>query len=313
MKKLLAIFISTIYAALLASAPMEGVMDRDNYLDMARVSPLILARYAGQGIHSIFANEPVWLAINSVLGLLFVDTVVVRIIIFFSAFTVSYLLLRHNPKNFFWLILVLIFPQVMKNFVAHLRQGLAIAVFMVGWFSVGPKKRLFFIGISPFIHSSFFIIIAVMLGAWILKKLKTAPDIKLLLYSTVSLALALLASQLAGIIGARQANTTAVSEEEISGVGFIFWAVMLIIFLLQGRRFLHQYSIAIAVLIFYLAAYFFTPISGRVFESGILLVLLAALATTGWRRIMVMTLLLTFNAALMLVKYSQPMMGFAAS
>ena len=83
--------------------------------------------------------------------------------------------------------------------------------------------------------------------------------------------------------------------------------------LLQGRRFLHQYSIAIGILIFYLASYFFTPIAGRVFESGVLLVLLAVLATTGWRRIMALTVLLAFNIALMLVQYSQPMMGFAAS
>lgn len=305
--------VALAYASALCLFPMEGLADRDNYLEMARISPLILARHLGQGVHSLFANEPVWLAINSVLGLLLDDTVVVRIIVFFSAFVVSYLLLLNNPKNFFWLLLVLIFPQVMKNFVIHLRQGLAIAVFMLGWFSAGSKKRLFFIGISPFIHSSFFIISAILLGGWILKKLKTAPDIKLLMYAVVSLSLALLVTQLAALIGARQANTTAVMEEAASGIGFLFWSSMLVILLLQGRRFLHQYTVAIGVLIFYLAAYFFTPISGRVFESGVLLVLLAVLATTGWRRIMAFTILLAFNAALMLVQYSQPMMGFAAS
>ncbi|MCB5212572.1 EpsG family protein [Rheinheimera aquimaris] len=313
MRKLVTLFISLIYAALLASAPMEGVMDRDNYLEMARVSPLIIARHAGQGVSSLIANEPVWLAINSALGLVFDDEVVVRIIIFFSAFIVSYLLLINNPKNFFWLLLILIFPQVMKNFVVHLRQGLGIAVFMLGWYCTGRKKKIFFIGLSPFIHSSFFIIIAIMLGGWILKKLRTAPDVRLLLYSAVSLSLALLVTQLAAIIGARQAKTTAVMDEAASGVGFLFWSVVLAILLLQGRRFLHQHTIAMGVLIFYLASYFFTPIAGRVFESGVLLVLLAALATTGWRRIMVLTILLAFNAALMLVKYSQPLMGFSAN
>jgi hypothetical protein len=184
---------------------------------------------------------------------------------------------------------------------------------MIGWFSLGKKKRLFFIGLSPFIHSSFFIIIAILLGGWVLKKLKMAADIKLLLYFAVSLSLAILVAQLSALVGARQAETTAVMEEGTSGIGFLFWGAMLVILLLQGRRFLHQYTVAIGVLIFYLAAYFFTPISGRVFESGVLLVLLAVLATTGWRRIMAFTILLAFNAALMLVKYSQPLMGFAAS
>jgi hypothetical protein len=313
MNRLLSFVVAILYASLLAAFPMEGVVDRDNYLEMARVSPLIMARYLGQGLHSLIANEPVWLAINSALGLMFADTVVVRIIVFFSAFSVAYLLLRHNPKHFLWLLLILIFPQVMKNFVIHLRQGLAIAVFMIGWFSLGKKKRLFFIGLSPFIHSSFFIIIAILLGGWVLKKLKMAADIKLLLYFAVSLSLAILVAQLSALVGARQAETTAVMEEGTSGIGFLFWGAMLVILLLQGRRFLHQYTVAIGVLIFYLAAYFFTPISGRVFESGVLLVLLAVLATTGWRRIMAFTILLAFNAALMLVKYSQPLMGFAAS
>ncbi|WP_134053895.1 EpsG family protein [Rheinheimera aquimaris] len=313
MKKLVTLFISLIYAALLASAPMEGVMDRDNYLEMARVSPLIIARHAGNGMQSVLANEPVWLAINSALGFLFEDEVVVRIIVFFSAFIVSYLLLINNPKNFFWLLLILVFPQVMKNFVIHLRQGLAIAVFMLGWFSSGNKKRVFFIGLTPFIHSSFFIIIAILLGNWLLKKLRAAPDFKLLLYFTASLSLALLVTQVAALIGARQAKTTAVMEGAASGVGFLFWSAILVILLLQGRQFIHKYSVALGILIFYLASYFFTPIAGRVFESGVLLVLLAVLATTGWRRIMALTVLLAFNIALMLVQYSQPLMGFAAS
>jgi hypothetical protein len=313
MSRFICFVVALIYAALLTAFPMEGVIDRDNYLEMARVSPLIIARYLGQGIHSLLANEPVWLAVNSALGLVFADTVVVRILVFFSAFVVSYLLLRNNPKNFFWLILVLIFPQIMKNFVIHLRQGLAIAVFMLGWYSSGKKKRLFFIALSPFIHSSFFIIIAILIGGWLLKKLKMAADIKLLLYFVVSLSLALLVTQLSALVGARQAETTAVMAEATSGVGFLFWGAMLVILLLQGRRFLHQYTVAIGVLIFYLAAYFFTPIAGRVFESGVVLLLLAVLATTGWRRIMALTVLLAFNMALMLVQYSQPLMGFAAS
>lgn len=313
LQKLACLLIALLYASLLCQFPMEGVVDRENYLEMARVSPLIMARHLGQGIHSFFANEPVWLAINSVLGLLFADTEVVRIIVFFSASVVSYLLLVNNPKNFFWLLLVLVFPQVMKNFVIHLRQGLAIAVFMLGWFSAGSKKRRFFIGLSPFIHSSFFIIIAILLGGWLLKKLKMAADIKLLLYFAVSLSLALLVAQLSALVGARQAETTAVTAEAASGVGFLFWSAMLMLLLLQGRRFLHQYTVATGILIFYLAAYFFTPISGRVFESGVLLVLLALLATTGWRRIIALTVLLAFNAALMLVSYTQPLMGFAES
>lgn len=305
--------VALLYATLLASFPMEGVMDRANYLEMARVSPLILLRFLSQGIHSLFANEPLWLAINSVLGFVFDDTVVVRILVFFSAFVVSYLLLKRNPKNFLLLILILLFPQVMKNFVIHLRQGVAIAFFMLGWFSVNRKKRILLIGLTPFIHSSFFVIIAFLAGVWLLKKLRTAPDMRLLLFFLGSISLALFAVQLSGLIGARQAGTTLVSTEGISGIGFLFWSIMLVVLILQGRRFIHRYSIAIGILIFYLVAYFFTPIAGRVFESGVLLVLLALLATTGWRRAIGLTALIAFNAVLILVSYTKPLMGFSGT
>lgn len=307
------ISLALVYATLLCLFPMEGLADRANYLEMARISPLILARHLGQGLQSFFANEPLWLLINSGLGFIFEDVIVVRIIIFFSAFTTSYLILVKNPRYFLLLLLVLVFPHVMKNFVIHIRQGLAIAVFMLGFYSTTSKKKLLLIGLTPFIHSSFFIIAAIMVGAWFLKKLKTAPDLKIFVYAMGSISLALLVTQLAALIGARQANTTAVMEEATSGIGFLFWVIVLFLLLLQGRRFLQQHIIAMGILILYLASYFFTPIAGRVFESGFLLVILAIISTTGWRNSAVIGMLLAFNTALMVVQYTRPLMGFAAT
>lgn len=309
--KTLCLIVASLYAALLCLFPMEGVLDRVNYLEMARVSPLIIARFLGQGLHSLFANEPVWLGINAVLGLLLEDVVVVRIIIFSSAALLSYVLLVNNPRNFLLVAIILIFPQVMKNYVIHLRQGVAIACFMAGWLSQRKRNKWFFLGLSPLIHSSFFIILAIVIGSWVLRKLRIAPDLKLLIFGAGSLAVALFAVQLSAAIGARQAETTMVMRESTSGVGFLFWSTILLLMLFQGRQFLHQHTVALGVLIFYLAAYFFTPIAGRVFESGIVLVLLALLATTGWRRLLALSILLAFNAALMVVTYTQPLMGFA--
>lgn len=307
------ICLALLYATLLCLFPMEGLADRANYLEMARVSPIILARHLGEGLHTLFANEPLWLIINSGLGFIFEDVIVVRIIVFFSAFVTSYLILIKNPKYFLLLLLVLIFPQVMKNFVIHIRQGLAIAVFMLGFYSTTSKNKIFWIGLTPFIHSSFFIILAIMIGAWFLQKLKTAPDLKITVYAIGSVSLALLITQLAALIGARQANTTAVMEEATSGIGFMFWIIVLLLLLFQGRRFLQQHITAIGILILYLASYFFTPIAGRVFESGFLLVIIAIISTTGWRNTALIGMLMAFNAALMMVQYTRPLMGFAAS
>ncbi len=301
-----------LYAYVFISVPMEGIMDRDNYLEMARSSPLILARFIGQGVHSLFANEPVWLIVNSALALFFNDVVVVKIIIFFSSFAVAYVLLSNNPKHFIFLILILLFPQILKNFVVHLRQGFAIAVFMIAWYSIGKKRKFFLIALTPFIHSSFFIIVAILVASWILKKIRAASDLKVSLFLLVSLLLSLSITQLASLIGARQAISTAVMEKDTSGIGFLFWLILVVIALFQGKRFIHKYTPAIGIVIFYLSSYFFTPVAGRVYESGVILVLLALIHTTGWRKLTVASLIVFFNISLMVVLYSQPMMGFSS-
>jgi hypothetical protein len=58
------LLIALIYASLLASLPMEGLMDRDNYLNAASVSQHNLSFYFGRGILDLLANEPVWHCIN---------------------------------------------------------------------------------------------------------------------------------------------------------------------------------------------------------------------------------------------------------
>lgn len=304
------VLVSLGYAFFLCSLPMEGIFDRDNYLTMASESPIIITGFLAKGIKSFLFNEPIWFAINSILGFFLDDVNVVRFLIFFSSFTVSYLLLCNNPKNIFWIVLILFFPNVVKNFIIHLRQGVAIAFFLIGWFSLGKFKRYFFIFASPFIHASFFIIIFFITLSWFLNKLKLAPDVKSGIFVSSSFALALSAVQLSGAIGARQSESTISDPGAISGAGFMFWSFVLFFISLQGRLFFHTHAISFGILVFYLSAYFFTPISGRVFESGILLVLLTLLHTNGLRRIILIGGMLVFNVSLMLVKYTKPLMGF---
>src|SRR5690606_31256538 len=101
----------------------------------ARYSDEIMARYSALNLVAVLFNEPLWLLINIGLSKLFIGEVVLRIIIFVAAFLVSWLLLRQNPRHIFWMMGFLLIPQVMKNHIIHLRQGLGLAVFLLGYFS----------------------------------------------------------------------------------------------------------------------------------------------------------------------------------
>lgn len=129
--------ISIVYAAVLTSMPLDAFKDRANYLVYA-TSPLeILMRYISGGGASVAFNEPAWLLLNIGLGSFLEPENVVRALIFFPAFTTSFFVLRSNPRNCIFLLAFLLAPQIIKNNITHLRQGVAISVFLLGWFTVG--------------------------------------------------------------------------------------------------------------------------------------------------------------------------------
>jgi hypothetical protein len=313
MKVLLYCFISLVYASLLASFPMEGVVDRANYLDMAVVSPLILVRYVGQGIVTVFTNEPVWLLTNSLLNLVLEPENVVRVIIFFSAFTCSFVVLKHNPKAFWFLLFVLFVPQIVKNFISHLRQGMAIAVFMLAWFSPKPWQRVILFMLTPLIHSSFFIVLGILFACNMIKKFRFALDLSFIAYSAIGIVLGFGISLISAMLGARQSETLLANYAAGgSGIGFLFWGLILLIFLLQGRQFSQQHGFSIAMILFYLTVYFVSPIAGRVFESAVLVVVISIWSLTHWRKMAAMLLYILFSSAMLVSNLGKPLLGFSA-
>lgn len=313
MNRLICVVIALIYATLLAAIPMAGVIDRDNYLDMARVSPILIARNISNGILAVFTNEPVWLGLNSVLSFVLEPDIIVRLIIFFSAFTVAYLVLRHRKENVLLLLLFLLMPLVVKNFIIHLRQGLAIAFFMLGWFATSNKKKWLFLGLTPFIHSSFFLVLPLIVVGRLLLKLRFALDIRIIAYVVCGITVGVGVGVIAAALGARQANTTVNMEAGISGVGFVLWSLIAVLFFLQGKKFAKSYVAEFGILIFYLATYFLTPITGRVFESGVLIVLLAGLQLTGYRKYGFVLIILLFTTLYYLMRMQQPLLGYGAT
>lgn len=303
---------SSLYASSMLLFPMEGVIDRANYLEMAEVSPLIFARYLGFGILSVFTNEPIWLLFNSALGLVLSPENVVRIIVFLSAFVTSYLLLKNNPKAFLFLIFVIVVPQVAKNYIVHIRQGMAIAVFLMAWYSKNVKLKVILFLVAPLVHASFFIVGAILFACYMLNRLNFAFDLRIFGYVGIGLFFGIGLPVVSGILGARQSKTLFENyEADGSGAAFLVWLLIFFFVLMQGSRYLKNHGFSVAMITFYLLAYFVSPIAGRVFESALPLVVLSLYSLTSWRKLGALSLFVMFSILTLLMRVGQPLLGFA--
>jgi hypothetical protein len=119
--------------------------------------------YSASGFLTLIFNEPIWIFINILLKELIPDPVTgVRVIVFVGSFLSCYVLIKSiSEKNRSVLITValsmlfMLSPSFIKNYITHLRQGLAIGIFMLGM-SFQGLTRIVLVAMAPFIHSSFF-------------------------------------------------------------------------------------------------------------------------------------------------------------
>lgn len=301
---------ASIFAWVLVSLPLDGFKDRDNYLVYAAASDTILAGNVARGLLKAMFNEPLWLGMNIWLSDYLDAETTLRAIIFIPAFVVAFVVLRHNPRAALWLSIFLLTPAVVKNHIIHLRQGAGIAVFLLGYFA-GPRwLRLALMTAAGFIHSSLLCIVLIHAAVRATGKLRLSPALRLVLIFVFSIALGVMFESIAGGLGARQGEQYAAATLEISGLGMAFWFCVLVLFLSAGSHFIRRNLFPISILAFYISVYFLTPLSGRIFESGVLLVLLAGLALRGWRRQAFIAAYLLFSGLLYMSRLDQPWLGW---
>lgn len=306
----LALALAVSYGLILANFPIDVFKDRDNYLNYVLNSEIILGINASTSLLTLFANEPLWLLLNMHLKQMFEPEQAIRFYIFISATIFAFLFLRRNPSNIVWLILFLFVPQIVKNYIIHLRQGVAISIFFIGWTLEGSKKRWMVMMLTPFIHASFFFVLIFLILSKCVTLFKLSEALRISVFVVVGLLCALSVGYLAAAVGARQANEYTFSAERISGLGFVFWLTILFIFISQGTNFIKRHSFEVFMLIFYLCAYFSIEVSARVFESTLFIMLLAGLAMKGWGKPVFISLIFFYSIFSYVLRFNQPWLGF---
>lgn len=315
-KNLLVLITSLLYAYLLITLiPIDAVKDRANYLNYASWAETIIFQRLEGGVLALIFNEPIFLLVNLLLSFLFDETNVVRSIIFIGSFTTSFLVLKFNDRHFIILLFFLLIPQVLKNYVIHLRQGLAIAFFLLGYLSTSKNgfKNTFFILLSPLIHSSFFVIVFLIYVRKILDKLKFNIIFRVIVIALIGIFSVFMMEAVGKLSGARQATQYEFTAADISGLGFLFWLLVFFVYILQGKEFIKNHLLSIAILIFYLTTYFFIPVTARIFESGIVVVLLSSLSLTDWRKYSFIVLIVFYTAYMVFIRLGSPYLGWGVS
>jgi hypothetical protein len=299
-----------VYGCVLASLPLYVFRDRENYLRYAQNSWPLLEFYWAISPLAALANEPVWLFINAGLSKVFQPETVLRLIIFFPATLVGWKVLRQDLHSIVLLFLFLLVPQVIVHHVCMLRQGVAIAIFLTGWFAHRKLVRLFLIAITPFVHSSFFIVLILLAITKLSSRFRFGTDVRTLLFIGSGLALNATLILAAAFLGARQANEDIFLSGNLSGFGFAFWGIVLVIMSMQGKVFIRRYAFEIGTIIFYLSTYFLNKFSARVFESTIILVLIAGLQLSHWRKHIFIALIVSFSLLQYTFRLNQPWLGW---
>ncbi|MBX0319604.1 EpsG family protein [Shouchella clausii] len=268
-KKTLYLLIGLCISFFLALRPIPWARDDYNYLEYMINASILFSNALNKIIANplnIFTVEPLWLSINYYLSFIASPEMSLRIIIFLGAFMVVVGLGRFTNYSFLILFFFIFMPQILKNHITHLRQGLALGVFLIGWTSkrkIGRKLKY----LSPFIHTSFLFVFFFLFFEKMSKKVGLSLSVRLTLFCLGSFLAINYLPHIAGLLGDRRISEYEFSTfDDSSFLGWIWWALLgLIIIILTQRN--RESILGYYAICFYLISYFFVDFSARIFEN----------------------------------------------
>lgn len=312
--KFLIAVISFAFAYYLSSLPIDAFVDRSNYLSFANYVEIIIESRISKGFFSFLFNEPFFALIILTLRNFLSPESTISAIIGFSTFSVFFLVLSNVPKRYLFLaVLILLLPQVLKNHIIHLRQGLALSIFLWGWFSNNRKYKLLLFVLAALTHSSFLVVVSCLLLINIVQKVKLLSSFKYLIYTVSGLGFGLFGLAIASALNARQSEGYEEFETSSSGLAFVFWLCILLLYLSQGRYYAKKHAAALFFIILYLTTYFFIPVTGRIFESCLIIILLASIDLKREKILIFYSLYLFYFIYLWYLRLPQPGFGWYIS
>ena len=276
-----ALVLAFALVALLSDRNIPSAIDDLNYLEYASYgAELLFSRYQDTSLLGFLLAEPLWLAINAVLGASFDEELVVRIIIGASTGIMAASMLRLTKWNTLACIGFLLFPTVLSNYIIHLRQGAAMSILLL-FLAFWPRWLLVGAGLAALTHSSLWVIFGLlMLDRNPLARRymqKAAPIATSVVWIVFIVSMPLVLQEVLGGLEDRRAHEYDFRfESTASGLGFVLWLVILLLFLAKRpAKLTDEWRYAVALISMYLGWYFFLEIGTRVLSSGLVFVWLA--------------------------------------
>lgn len=297
-KIFLNILILTV-SLLFATRDMPKFTDDINYLNYLQFADLHIANLFESikvSIFNIIPKEGLWLSITYFFSLFFDKITGLRIIIFLSSFLFLRFFLKLNNYNILNTITLIINPQFVTNYVLHIRQGVAMSVYYGG-------KYYFKIALIAFlavlVHVSFLIFIFFDILEKVLNKLKFSFKQKIVINLIISFLTAVSTSLYFSFFSDDKRVLYEKFTSDTSGLGFVFWIVIFVLFVYDSRKVSQQYQInyimSIFGISFYIFSYYTNSFGARVFESFLPIVILSLSALQKQRQILIYFMLLLYS------------------
>lgn len=294
----LSLFICFIYIFSVSFVNNDFFRDRYIYASLyAENSRYILDEYSG---YEILTNEPVFLYFNVFLSKIFSPEHIVYLYVFTIVSFSSILLWRFSGNFMIYIIslLILFFSPYLFHFqFVILRQSLATFIFLIPFIFVEKKiLKYTIIFFAPFVHSSFFIIIA-FYYAYVFLRAKFSLNKVLVIFFIASLIFNAVFFTVGTFLGFRQLNESHITGGvSVGGGAFILFAfVFLYIFKIYNYIKDDLYDFCLILTMFFLVTYFVIPVSGRMMSTIFFMILLVLVRSANTLNIVFLFFLLSIS------------------
>lgn len=287
----------------------EITMDRESYFISFANTPDIIDRMDFLSPPILF-QEPLYRVIVYWLGIFFSPQSIALILIGISASLSIGALYKARPDLLPLIILVFFLPQFMGKYIAHIRQGLAISIFLVMYlyFKRSTITSCFIAGLA---HISFFIALPILFAIKITPNKRTYAFLLSIVFFLSALFFFYqdIFRQLVFYLNIRQGQNYSFTSDNVSGLGFLYW-FGIYIFLFMQKRYSESRALSMNIVALYCAGYFFVNFLSRLLESFLPMIFieLKSLNTKVCYLALTFYLIISWNSRL-----SSSLLGFGGS